>query len=293
MKPYRSILFVPGNRERMLEKSPGVGADALLFDLEDAVPDDDVVRARQMVRERIQTLAGVPAFVRVNSVATGKTHDDLVAVVVAGLDGIFLPKVQTPEEVVQVAGWLDELEAGAGVSAGRVEIIGMMESALGVRAAFEIATASPRMASLCFGSGENGDFQTDLGCAWSVEGTEMLYARSKVVLDARAAGMLFPLDGVFVDIDNLEALEQDTRLSKRLGYTGRAIIHPKHIETVNRIYTPPAEELDYYRRLLAAFEVAVAEGKASVTYEGKMIDYAMVARARQVIGLAESMASSR
>ena len=291
MKPYRSFLFVPGNRERMLEKSPQLGADALLFDLEDAVPDAEKAAARGLVRQRIETLARVPAFVRVNSIPTGATKDDIEAIVCPALEGIFLPKVQGPDEVHLVAGWLDRAEAAAGARAGQVEIICMIESALGVRLAYEIASASPRVASLCFGSGENGDFQTDMGCGWSVEGVEMLYARSKVVLDSRAAGISFPLDGVFVDIENLAELEADTRLSKRLGYTGRAIIHPKHIEAVNRLYMPPPDEVDYYRRLLAAFESAVAEGKASVTYEGKMIDYAMAARARQVISLAQSMGS--
>ncbi|MGH7862653.1 MAG: HpcH/HpaI aldolase/citrate lyase family protein [Candidatus Dormibacteraceae bacterium] len=289
MRPYRTLLFVPGNRERMLEKAPTVGADALLFDLEDAVPENDRPLARDMIKARIGTLEGVPAYVRVNATGTGHTQNDLEAVVVPGLDGIFLPKVQDAQEVIQVSDQLAAVESRAGMEVGRVEIIAMMESARGVRAAYEIASASPRVASLCFGSGENGDFQTDMGCGWSVEGTEMLYARSKVVLDARAAGIQYPLDGVFVDIDNLDALAADTLLSKRLGYTGRALIHPKHVAIVNRIYTPPEEEISYYRELLSVFDNAIQEGKASVTYQGKMIDYAMAARARQVIGLAESL----
>jgi citrate lyase subunit beta/citryl-CoA lyase len=287
MKPYRSILFIPGNRERMLAKGPSTGADALLFDLEDAVPVQEKETARAMVRERIGTLGGYPAFVRTNAVSTGLTRSDLEAVVVPGLLGLFVPKVDSPGQVTQVAAWLDELEPAAGLVPGTVEIVCMLETALGVRLAYEIATASPRVVSLCFASGENGDFQTDLGCDWSVEGTEMLYARSKVVLDARAAGMAYPLDGVFVDIDNIDALVADSTLSKRLGYKGRTLIHPKHVEHVNRVYTPQQAEIDYYRGLLAAFEIAVAEDRASVTYEGKMIDYAMAARARQVLALAD------
>lgn len=293
MKPYRSLLFVPGNRQRMLDKAPTTGADALLLDLEDAVPLEEKEATRAVLREYIRGLGGRPAFVRPNAVPTGLTRADLEAVVVPGLLGLFLPKVETTDEVRQVGSWLEELEAAAGIERGTVEIICMLETALGVRRTYELASASPRVASVCFASGENGDLQTDLGCDWSVQGTEMLYARSKVLLDARAAGVQYPLDGVFVDIDNLEALVADSTLSKRLGYKGRAIIHPKHVEDVNRIYTPGLEEVRYYRGLLEAFDEAVAEGKASVTYEGKMIDYAMAARARQVLGLAESIDAAR
>jgi citrate lyase subunit beta/citryl-CoA lyase len=180
----------------------------------------------------------------------------------------------------------------AGLAAGAVEIVCMLESANAVRLGYEIATASPRVASLCCSSGENGDLQADLGCAWSPEGTELLFCRSKVVLDARAAGLAYPLDGVFVDIDNIEGLIADTDLSRRLGYKGRTIIHPKHVEHVNRIFTPPAEEVEYYRGLLEAFDQALGEGRASVSYQGKMIDYAMATRARNVLALAESIRAS-
>jgi citrate lyase subunit beta/citryl-CoA lyase len=292
LKPYRSFLFVPSNRPRMLQKAPTVGADALLLDLEDAVPIDEKESARQAARDYIVGLGGRPAFVRTNSVPTGLAQRDLEAVVVPGLHGVFVPKVESPEEMRQVGVWLDELEPGAGLKPGTVEIVCMLESALGVRMAYEIATASPRVASLCFASAEDGDFQTDLGCGWSVEGTEMLYARSKVLLDARAAGLEYPLDGVFADIDNIEGLIADTTLSRRLGYKGRTIIHPKHVEVVNRLYTPTQEELEYYRGLLQAFEQAVANGSAAVSYRGKMIDYAMAARARKVLGVAELMGAA-
>jgi citrate lyase subunit beta/citryl-CoA lyase len=165
----------------------------------------------------------------------------------------------------------------------------MLESARSVRLAYEIATASPRVSSVCFSSGQNGDLQTDLGCDWSLEGTEMLYARSKTILDARAAGIEHPLDGVYVGITDQDGLVVDTTLSKRLGYRGRAIIHPSHIETVNRIYSPSDEEVRYYRGLLEAFDEALADGRGSTVYEGRMIDVAMAARARRVLDLADRL----
>jgi citrate lyase subunit beta/citryl-CoA lyase len=289
MNPYRSILFIPGNRQRMLAKGPTTGADALLLDLEDAVPVEEKATARAMVRDYIPTVDGPPVMVRVNAVATGLTKDDLDAVVVRGLRGIFIAKVESPDEVRQVAARLDELERERGIDPGTIDVVCMLETANSVRLGYEIATASPRVGSVCYSGAENGDLQTDLGSDWSVEGTEMLYARSKIVLDARAAGIEHPLEGVYAAIDDIDGLAADTTLSKRLGYKGRAIIHPKHVEVVNRIYSPQPDEVEYFRGLLVAFEAALTEGKGSVAYRGKMIDYAMAARARRILALADSL----
>lgn len=293
MKPYRSFLFMPGNRQRMLDKGPTTGADALLPDLEDAVPVEEKTAARAMVRDYIPTVEGPDVFVRINSVATGLARDDLEAVVVPGLQGVFVAKVESPDEIRQVAAWLDTLEGSAGIDRGTVVIMAMLETANAVRLGYEIATASPRVGSLCYSGAENGDLQTDLACDWSVEGTEMLYARSKIVLDARAAGIEYPIEGVFAGLDDIDGLVADTTLSKRLGYKGRTIIHPKHVDAVNRIYAPQPEEIEYYRGLLSAFDDALDDGKASVAYRGKMIDYAMAARAHRVLALAAELGTVR
>jgi citrate lyase subunit beta / citryl-CoA lyase len=283
MKPWRSFLFIPGHRERMLAKGPTTDADALLFDFEDAVPAGEKERARATVAEFIPTLTRQPAFVRINGPGSGDARADMEAVVGPHLSGLFVPKVETGDEVRELAAWLDELEGATGTSAGQVELVCMIETAPGLRLAYEIAVASDRVASLCCSSAENGDLQTDLGCEWSPEGIEFLYARSKIVADTRAAGRWHPLDGVYARIDDLEGLAADTLLSRRLGYKGRAIIHPSHIETTNRIYTPSVETIEYCRGLLAAFESALAAGNAAVEYEGKMIDYAMATWARRVL----------
>jgi citrate lyase subunit beta/citryl-CoA lyase len=273
----------------MLDKAPTLGADAILIDLEDAVAEADKDAARATVREIIPTVADPPVLVRINAVSTGLAGADLSAVVMPGLAGIFVPKVEGPEEAMRVIDDLAGYEAAAGIAPGSIEIICMLESARSVRLAYEIATASPRVSSVCFSSGQNGDLQTDLGCDWSLDGTEMLYARSKTILDARAAGIEHPLDGVYVGIADLDGLAIDTTLSKRLGYRGRAVIHPSHVGTVNRIYSPSPEEIRYYRGLLQAFEEAAADGRGSSVYEGRMIDVAMAARARRVLDLAERL----
>jgi citrate lyase subunit beta/citryl-CoA lyase len=287
MRPYRTLLFIPGNQQRMLRKGAVSDADALLPDLEDSVPIGEKAAARAVVHGFIRQRVGRPVFVRINAAGSPEARLDLEAVVVSGLAGIVLPKTESSDQVRQVAAWIDELEPTAGVRPGQVVIIPLLESALGVLRGYEIATASPRVASLCCASGENGDLQADLGCDWSLEGIELLYARSKVVLDARAAGLDYPLDGVYVDLTSVDGLVADTRLSKRLGFKGRMVIHPAQIAPVNAIYAPGPEEVDYYRRLLEAFEAAVAEGRAAAVFEGKMIDYATAGRARRVLAQAD------
>jgi citrate lyase subunit beta/citryl-CoA lyase len=204
-----------------------------------------------------------------------------------GLDCIFLPKAETVEDVELAASYLDRYEAAHTVHHGTVEIILMIESALGVRRCFELIEASPRVASTCIGVAQDGDLQTDLGCGWSVEGTELLYARSKVLLDTRAAGKPYPLDGVFGNLADEDALIRDTRLSARLGYVGRTVIHPKQIEPVRRAYAVPEAEVAYYTKVVREFEAVEKSGIAAITVDGKLVDYAMFQRAKRVLALAQ------
>ncbi len=139
----------------------------------------------------------------------------------------------------------------------------------------------------CFGSARDGDLQSDLGCSWSIEGTELLYARSKVLLDTRAAGShIFPLDGVFADLNDEAGLIADSRLSARLGYIGRTVIHPKQIAPVKGAYAVPEAEVAYYKKMLAEFAAAEKAGVAAIAVDGKLVDYAMAQRARRVLALA-------
>lgn len=268
------------------------GADAVILDLEDSVPVAAKAEARGLVAKAIEGAAAAkrdaPAvFVRVNAAATGLLGDDLLAVVRPGLDGIFLPKAEAVAEVELAASYLDRYEAAHGSHHKTVEIILMIESALGVRRCFELIEASPRVASTCIGVAQDGDLQTDLGCGWSVEGTELLYARSKVLLDTRAAGKPYPLDGVFSNLADEEALVKDSRLSARLGYVGRTVIHPKQIEPVRRAYAVPEAEVAYYTKVVKEFEAVEKAGVAAITVDGRLVDYAMFQRAKRVLALAQ------
>jgi len=270
------------------------GADAVIFDLEDSVPVAAKAEARALVARAIDGAAGFSAAsrpivtVRTNGPATGLLADDLAAVVRPGLDAVFLPKVERVEEVRDAAAMLERREAAAGMAAGSVEIVIMFESALGVYRCLDLIQSSPRVAATCFGSARDGDLQTDLGCGWSIEGTELLYARSKVLLDTRAAGNVLPLDGVFSDLADEDGLVKDSRLSARLGYIGRTVIHPKQIAPVRRAYAVPEAEVAYYQRVVREFEAVEKSGAAAaITVDGKLVDYAMYQRARRVLAWAE------
>jgi citrate lyase subunit beta/citryl-CoA lyase len=235
-----------------MNKALESGADAVILDLEDSVALSAKPEARKLVAGVIDAVAaqhktGTGIFVRTNAPATGMLDDDLRAIVRAGLEVIFLPKAETVEEVRNCAAMLDRCEAASGMKAGTVEICLMIESALGVRNCYDLIKASPRVTATCIGSARDGDLQTDLGCAWSPEGTELLYAKSKVLCDTRAAGA-YPLDGVFGDITDEAALIKDSTMSARLGFLGRTPIHPKQITPVRQAYAVPQAEVLWYTR---------------------------------------------
>ena len=292
MKPVRTALFAPGIKERVMTKALESGADAVILDLEDSVPVASKAEARALVAKTIDAAAGSLSrpliYVRVNGAATGLLADDLNAVVRPGLDAILLSKAENVEDVQQTAAALERNESQRGMKQGSAEIILQIENALGVYNCFNLIKASPRVAATCFGSARDGDLQTDLGCSWSIEGTELLYARSKVLLDTRAAGShIHPLDGVFSDLNDETGLIADSRLSARLGYIGRTVIHPKQIAPVKSAYAVPEVEVAYYQKVVVEFAAAEKAGTAAIAVDGKLVDYAMAQRARRVLELAK------
>jgi citrate lyase subunit beta/citryl-CoA lyase len=292
VKPVRTALFAPGIKERVMTKALESGADAVILDLEDSVPVASKAEARALVAKSIDAASGSLSrpliYVRVNGAATGLLADDLNAVVCPGLNAVLLSKAENVEDVQQTAAALERLESQRGMKPGTVEIILQIESALGVYNCFNLIKASPRVAATCFGSARDGDLQTDLGCSWSIEGTELLYARSKVLLDTRAAGShIHPLDGVFSDLNDETGLIADSHLSARLGYIGRTVIHPKQIAPVKSAYAVPEAEVAYYQKVVVEFAAAEKAGTAAISVEGKLVDYAMAQRARRVLELAK------
>jgi citrate lyase subunit beta / citryl-CoA lyase len=292
VKPIRIALFAPGSKDRVMSKALESGADAVILDLEDSVPVTAKVDARLLVSKVIadaaaRKAAGPAIFVRTNGAATGLLADDLAAVVRAGLDAVLIPKAESVAEIRAAAADLDRLEAAAGMKAGSVEIILQIESALGVYRCFDLIQATPRVTATCLGSARDGDLQTSLGCAWSIDGPELLYSKSKVLLDTRAAGA-YPLDGVFADLNDEEGLIRDSVLSSRIGYLGRTVIHPKQIAPVRKAYAVPEADVIYYREVVSEFEAVEKTGAAAaITVNGKLVDYAMYQRAKSVLELAQ------
>lgn len=293
MKPVRIALYAPGSNERVMNKALESGADAVILDLEDSVALAAKPEARTLVAKVIDGVAAAeraaPAiFVRVNSSDAAMLAEDLAAVVRPGLDLIAFPKAESVEQVRDLAAALDRLEAARSMKRGTVAISVGIESALGVYRCYDLITASPRVAVACLGTARDGDLQADLGCGWSLEGTELLYARSKVLLDARAANAdIYPMTGPYADLNDEAGLIEDSKLCARLGYVGRNVIHPKQIAPAQRAYAVPAEDVAYYQKVVAEFEAGEKAGVAAIKVDGKLVDYAMVKRARRVLDLAQ------
>lgn len=283
----RTMLFVPGNRTRMIEKAKGLPADAVIFDLEDAVPLAEKGTARQMTRAAIDSgdFRRFRVFARVNAVTTNLLPDDLDAVVSPNLFGIVLPKVEYREEVDEAHLMLLEREDRMGLPPGHTRILPIIETVRGVLGLPQIAGSNDRLVGLSFGA---EDFATDLGVQRSREGTEAHYPRVQIALYARLTDVT-AVDSVFSDVNDEEGLERDTLLVKQLGFRGKFIIHPRQLEVVNRIFTPSEQEVDYARRVVETYEQAEARGEASVALDGKMIDIPIYQRARSLLSLAEAI----
>ncbi|HEY7468444.1 MAG TPA: CoA ester lyase [Acidimicrobiia bacterium] len=280
------MLFTPGNRLDMLEKAVRSGTDAVIVDLEDSVSIDSKPAARENLSSL--PLSPIPYFVRTNAVETGMLWEDVVAAGRSPAVGVIIPKAEDPQVISRVDGALTALELTEGRPVGSTTVIPLIESAQGVRLTYEMAKASDRVECVMFGGGEQGDLVADLGVEWTPQGTGLMQARSQVLLSARAAGAPYPMEAVFMDFRNPEGLRVECELARTLGYIGKVAIHPSQIEVINDVFTPSAEIVEYQRMVLAAFEEAEAEGKASIAVDGKMVDYAVARVARAIIARAEA-----
>ncbi len=280
----RTLLYVPGNKASMIQKAPRYGADVLVLDLEDSVPPSEKAAARSTVAGILTAgeLNGTGVMVRINGLHTPECAEDLRAVVVKGVIGLRIPKVESPEEIRELAETVTALERTAGLEEGRVRFVPILESPLGVLRAYEIAMASPRVVALTLGA---EDLTAALGTERSRDGAELEYARGRVVLSA-AAAKVAAIDTVFPDVQDEEGLVAETRHIKQLGFSGKSAIHPKQIAPIHRIFAPTEQELERARRIVEAFLRAETEGSGAVAVDGRMVDLPVVARARRVLALA-------
>ncbi len=291
MRPYRSTLFVPGNKPAWMEKATEYGADALILDLEDSVPTQEKIAARPLVKAALKILKekGQACNVRVNAFATGLTLGDLEGVLCPQLDGIVLPKVETVEDMQALDTLITHLEKRMNLPIGSIETPLVLETARGMRNLYDIASSCPRVRRMTLAAGPGGDAARAIGYVWSKEGRETLYLRSKAILDARAAGIRYPMISSWWNIKDLEGLEQDALSNRQLGFRGQSVMHPSHVPIVNRVYTPAPDEIAFCKGLIQSMEEAERTGTAAVIYRGDMVDEAMVKTAKEMLAFAESI----
>jgi len=286
---FRSMLFAPGNEPRKVQKVGQFGADAIILDLEDAVPNAEKVATRENIRKTLDSMGHLHVYVRVNSVPTQMTEADIQGVVHPNLKGIVLPKAEGEDDIRKAATWLTASEKMAGLREGCLQIIPLIETAKGILLAYETVKASPRILTVIFGS---GDYTLDLdipAIEWSPEGYELLYARLRLMVVCRAAGIERPVDGPFLDVFNLEALRKEAILAKKMGFQGKLAIHPKHVEVLNQVFSPTAEEVQFAKKVRDAFEKSESGGSASITVDGKFIDYPIYYKAKKILEYAQAI----
>ncbi len=287
----RSMLFLPGNNPNMLINGSVLGADAVIFDLEDAVSPAEKDAARVLVRNtlRYMDFTGCQRIVRINSTDTAYWKADLDAILPEKPELILLPKTGTAQDALTADAYITELEQKLGLPANSVGLMPLIETALGVENAFAIASSCKRIFALFLGA---EDLTADLRCKRTKEGREIEYARTRLVVAARAADVEV-YDTPFTDVNDDAGIWTDAELAKALGFTGKASISPRHLEAINQTFSPTLAEIDYAYEVLEAIEMAKAQGKGAIALRGKMIDAPIVARAQRTIEMAEQLGLSR
>ncbi len=292
MRPIRTLLFAPGNRPDRADKALALAADAVIMDFEDAVPIAEKASSRPIVRGILDKNPGKRMYVRVNALSTPYARDDIKVLGSKNLEGIMLPKVESPDELVEFDRLVAQTEAAAGIEVGTFKVIAVCETARGLEDLFRIATVKmdhKRDMIFAFGA---ADYTTDLGIKLTRDGRELDYARSRLPVASRAAGLMPPLDTPWmVDLKDMDGLVADARKAKSLGFQGKIVIHPNQIQPCNEIFMPTADELAFAQKIVAAFEEAEREGKAAIQMDGKFIDYPVVEQARRVVSLAKAISA--
>jgi citrate lyase subunit beta/citryl-CoA lyase len=281
-RPRRSVLYMPGANARALEKSRTLPADALIFDLEDAVAPEMKERARDQVIEAVRTggYGKREIFIRTNGLNTPWGYDDLVAVAKAGSDAVLLPKVESAEMVRQAESVLESHGAPT-----HLAIWCMMETPRAMLHAEAIADASPRLGGLVMGT---SDLAKDLQAQHTAMRLPLITSLGLCMLAARAARVAI-LDGVYLDLNDEEGFVDSCRQGAELGFDGKTLIHPKQIEAANEVFGPSEEELRLSRRIIDAYAAAEAEGKGVVVVDGKLIEKLHVDHAKRVVALAKAI----
>ena len=290
MELFRSLLFVPGNRSDMLEKASSADTDILVPDMEDSVPDNEKLNARNLISEKLSTLSGKKQSIipRVNALDTGLTFEDIRAVVSNNTYGISVGKIESNWDINEVSKILSQIETEKSLEHGSIKIIAWIESASAIMNVNSIATASKRMLGIAFGA---EDFTNDMGIQRSESGVEVLYPRSVVAIAAKAAGIT-AIDTPYVNFRDNDGLEEEIKNVLPLGFKAKFAIHPGQLQSINKLFSPSEEAVEYAKKVIEVFEEAERNGSGATSLDGKMIDVPVVKRARNLLELANKMSQS-
>lgn len=282
----RSLLFLPGNSPKMLEKGPFLLSDALVFDLEDAVAPDQKDAARTLLKYTLATtdFGKAKKIIRINSVAEDNFwKQDLKALVPTQPFAIMVPKTESPETVQLVSSFIGQLETENKLEPNSIRLLLLLETCLGIERAYDLASSDSRVWGIQLGA---EDLTADMQATRTNKGDEILYARMRVVNAARAANIEV-YDSPFTDMSDTEGFEADTALAKKIGFSGKTAINPRHVATIKRCFLPSAEEIKYAHAVMDAIAEAKASGRGAIALKGKMIDRPVVLRAESVIAAEE------
>jgi len=277
---------MPGNNAGMLLNADALGADSVILDLEDAVSPAEKDSARILVRNALKYLeyTNCEIIIRINSIDTDFWKKDLDEIIPLKPHMIMPPKVNSAEDVRVVADYIKAVEEKHNIE-NAVSIIALIETAMGVENAFEIARACDRVKAIFLGA---EDLTADLRCKRTKKGDEIFYSRGRIVTAARAAN-IDAYDTPFTDVEDEEGLREDAEFAKSLGFTGKAAISPRHVMTINEVFSPTMEEIEYAQEVMDIIRVAEEQGKGAISLRGKMIDAPIVERARQTLEMAKAL----
>ena len=281
----RSLIFVPGNNQRFIEKAKNLTADIICFDLEDSVPHEEKKSARRLIKDTLTKRSEYKSevYVRTNSPISGLVFEDLNEILQKGIDGIVIPKVNNVADIKKIEKMMITLEKKRKLK--QTDIIASIESAEGVVNTYAIASSSKRISALVFGV---FDLLNDLGVEYTKQAEGAKYSRAKIPVDARAAGK-YAIDAIWQDLNDEVGLEQDCIMAKSLGYAGKSIIHPSQIDISHRIFHPATWEIEWARKVIEAYTIAKQKKKGATKVDGKMIDEVHFKQAKALL---ESINSS-
>jgi len=282
----RSMLFIPGNNPSMIQNAPILGADSIILDLEDAVSIDEKDSARFLVRNALLELDfnGCEKVVRINSINTELGYEDIDVIAKVKPDALLVPKA-TEDAIKEIDELISTIEGEEGFKLGSIKLIPLIETAFGVEDVFNIVKSSKRVAAVLLGA---EDLTADMEIKRTKEGEEIFYARSRIVSACKAL-KVDAIDTPFTDINDFEGLKRDCQRAKLIGMTGKAAVNPRQIDTINEVFSPSMEDIEWAKRVIAAYDEAQREGKGVFSLDGKMVDAPVLARAKNVLEKAKAI----